>query len=163
MRAAGGQVHLPLQRGWFDGEEVIYVTTDASDAEMAKAKAANYAPRLANAALPSAASVAGRPGERSATDRVYDVVNHTQAVVFASAPDPMGPRNAFLAYSPLWQLVKVTWKPGQTPRTLTSEDAVLDAVDKGQLTLAVTKVVLNCPIVYRGAKGALPGVGVDTR
>lgn len=157
----GPKAHLPLLRGWFGGEEVLYVTTDVSDANVARAKDGNYAPRLAAALPRDAASLTSPHGERAATDRVYSMTNHVQGSVFASAPLPMGAGNTDLGYSPLWQLVEVTWRLGRAPRLLTSEEAVLAAADEGDVTLRPTRVVLNCPIVHRGAKGGLTGVTVD--
>lgn len=155
------KAHLPLLRGWFEGQEVLYITTDVSDADMARAKHANYAPLLAYA-LPDAQtpepSATRRPG---ATDRVYGTTNFKQASVFASAPRPVGPANTYTAYSPLWQLVQVTWVDAMQARTLRSEEEVLEAQDKGLVTLQETRVVLNCPIIHRGRLGALPGVTVD--
>ena len=160
------KAHLPLLRGWFEGQEVLYVTTDASDADMARAKHANYAPLLANALPdPQASTSSGmqRMQRLGATDRVYGTTNFEQASVFASAPRPVGPANAYTAYSPLWQLVQVTWVDATQARTLRSEEEVLDAQDKGQITLQITRVVLNCPIIHRGRLGARPGVSVDER
>lgn len=144
---------LPLLRGWFDGEEVFYVTTDVSHADIAQAMGANLAPRLADA-LPAGA---GQPGRPSSVDKVYAVTNFAQGSVFASAPWPMGPTSRDRSYTPLWQMVKVTWAGGRTPRTLKSQEEVLDAAEKGLVTLDPTDVVLNCPIVHRGPKGGLPG------
>ena len=163
--AAVEQIQLPLLRAWFDGVEVLYVTTDASDREVARSYNANYAPALANAlrAAPSGnegspANAAQRPG---ATDRVYGTTNSKQSPVFASAPEPMGYQSNAATYSPLWQLVKVTWNDPATARTLRSEEEVLDAAEKGQLTLEVTRIVINCPIVYRAKSDALPGVTIN--
>ncbi len=161
LPASAVQAHLPLLSGWFDGEVVQYITTDVSDATVARAKDGNYAPRLA-AALPNSLSATPlRPGEHSATDKVYGVTNHTQGSVFASAPSPMGHGNTDRAYSPLWQLIEVTWRPGQTARTLKSEEEVLQAAASGAVTLTATRVVLNCPIIGRGSRGSLPGVSFD--
>ena len=65
------------------------------------------------------------------------------------------------AYSPLWQMVTVTWSAGQSPRTLKSEEQVLDAAEKGLVKLDATRVVVNCPIVHSATRGGLPGVTVD--
>jgi hypothetical protein len=151
-----GQASLPVLRGWFEGEVVFYITTDVSHADVAEAKGANFAPRLADA-LPAGPSV---PGRRSSVDKVYAVTNFKQESIFASAPFPMGSASRDTAYSPLWQMVKVTWAAGKAPQTLKSEEAVLAAVDSGAVTLEPTRVVLNCPIVHRGLKGALPGVSL---
>ena len=151
------QAHLPLLKGWFDDREVYYVTTDVSDAQVAAAKGANYAPLLAHA-IPSAGLRAA--GARSAADTVYAVVNHDQGSVFASAPDPVGAANRLLNYSPLWRLVKVTWREPRNARELRSEESILAAAENREVDIETTDVVLNCPIVQRGSQG-LPGVSVD--
>lgn len=153
--AGPGQSSLPVLSGWFEGEEVFYITTDVSHADVAEAKGANFAPRLAFA-LPEERAAPGR----SSVDKVYAVTNFKQASVFASAPFPMGSTSRDTAYSPLWQMVKVTWAAGATPQILKSEEDVLAAVERGAATLEVTRVILNCPIVHRGPKGALPGVTI---
>jgi hypothetical protein len=135
---------------------VLYITTDVSHADVAEAKGANFAPRLADA-LPAGPPA---PGSRSSVDKVYAVTNFQQASIFASAPYPMGSASRDTAYSPLWQMVKVTWAAGKTPQTRKSEERLLAAVESGAVTLEATSVVLNCPIVHRGAKGALPGVSL---
>ncbi len=147
-------VQLPLLEGWFDGEVVFYVTTDVSDADVAKAKHANFAPRLADAL----SRVTDGPARPSSTDKVYAVTNFKQDSIFASAPQPMGHLNQDKAYSPLWRMVTVTWAAGGAPKTLRSEEQVLAAVEAGWVRIEATNVVLNCPIVHRGAKGGLPGV-----
>jgi hypothetical protein len=89
-----GQVTLPLLRGWFEGEEAFYVTTDVSHADVAEAKGANILPRLA-AALP-----AGRPepGRRSSVDKVYAVTNFAQAsIALAALLDSVCPTAAVVA------------------------------------------------------------------
>jgi hypothetical protein len=150
------RVGLPLLQGWFDGEAVVYVTTDVSDAQVAQAKGANFAPRLADA-LPAAGAP---PGQRSALEKVYAVTNFDQGSVFASAPNPLGPLNRDPAYSALWRMVTVTWGEGQAAHVLKSEEEVLDAAEKGRVTLQITGVVLNCPIVGRGSKSNLPGASM---
>jgi len=147
---------VPVLSGWFDGEEVFYITTDVSHADVAQAKGANFAPRLAYA-LPTGKPA---PGQPSSLDKVYAVTNFQQASIFASAPFPMGSTSRDTAYSPLWQMVKVTWTAGRTPQTLRSEEAVLAAAESGVVVLEPTRVILNCPIVHRGPKGALPGVSL---
>ncbi len=158
QRVGPYEVTLPLLHGWFEGQEVLYVTTDVSHADVARSKGANFAPRLADA-LPRAGSP--RPTLRTAVDKVYGITNFEQASVFASAPTPMGHLNRDGAYSPLWQLVKVTWADGASRRILKSEEDVLSAAEKGQVRAEPTDVVLNCPIVYRAQQGeGLPGVSI---
>ncbi len=154
LQPGPAQVQLPVLKGWFDGESVLYLTTDVSHADVAAAKGANFAPRLADA-LPGGPP---QPGRRSSVDKVYAVTNFQQPSIFASAPRPMGPASADASYSPLWQMVKVTWQPGRNPRELRAEEAVLDAAEKGDVVLEPTPVVLNCPIIQRAGQGSLPGL-----
>ena len=151
------QVHMPLEQGWFEGKTVFYITTDVSDAGVAKDKRSNFAPRLAHALLPEPIDKAARP-RPSSVDKVYAFTNFAQGNVFASAPNPMGYQSRESAYTPLWLMMTVTWKAGVAPRALTSEEAVLDATEKGWVVVASTGVIVNCPIVHRGADGALPEV-----
>jgi hypothetical protein len=150
---------LPMQSGWFEGKTVFYVTTDVSDAAVAQDKKANFAPRLAYA-LPAQPTSPQAP-RTSSVDKVYAFTNIEQGNVFASAPLPMGHTNREAAYSPLWLMMTVTWKPGTAQRVLKSEEEVLDAAEKGWVALASTGVVVNCPIVHRGALGGLEGVSIN--
>jgi hypothetical protein len=147
-------VQLPVLQAWFEDELVLYITTDVSHADVAAAKGANFAPRLA-LALPGGPP---QPGRRSSVDKVYAVTNFQQPSIFASAPRPVGPASQDVAYSPLWQMVKVRWQAGRAPRELRSEEAVLAAAEQGDVLLEPTPVVLNCPIVQRDGQGVLPGV-----
>lgn len=138
-------IALTLRTGWYEGQQLTYITTDVSDADVAREKQANFAPRLAAALPPLGNQVPGR----SSVDKVYAVTNFAQDSIFASAPDPVGPQSRDKAYSPLWQMVKVTWSdPGQA-RVMKSEEDVLAAADRRQVQLETTRVVLNCPIVRR--------------
>jgi hypothetical protein len=151
--ASAPQVSLPLRFAWFEGRQVGYVSTDASDAEAARAMGINHAPRLAATVPPDNAP----PGQRHALERVYMFTDGAQINVFPSVPLPVGPASTDRAYSPLWRMVEVAWLPGATRRVLTSEEAVLDAVERGQLSLRITRVVVNCAVVSDANGGLLPG------
>lgn len=129
---------LPLNHAWMDGHRVEYVTTDISDQTMAQALGVNYVPRLAGA-LPST-------GQRSLVERVYKFADDTQITVFQSAPSPTGARNSDKSYSPLWRMVLVRWVAPNVSRELKSEEELLDAADRGHVSLEVTGIVINCPI-----------------
>jgi hypothetical protein len=151
-----GVVELPLQIGWFAGERVFYVTTDISDAGMAADNGANHVPRLADALPPPGSA----PGSPSAVERIYKVTNFDQGTVLPSVPMPVGAANRDTAYSPLWVLVMVTWKSGASPRELRSEEQVLEAEERGLVTVQRTRIVVNCPVVMTERGGRLRGVVV---
>ncbi len=50
-------------------------------------------------------------------------------------------------YTPLWAVRMVTWKSSATPRVLRSKQAVLAAVQAGQVTIKAAPVVVNCPVL----------------
>jgi hypothetical protein len=55
-------------------------------------------------------------------------------------------------YTPLWQVNKVTWAQGKTPRVLKSADEVKQAAAAGEVTIAETATVVNCPVLGFGQK-----------
>jgi hypothetical protein len=55
-------------------------------------------------------------------------------------------------YSPLWQINKVTWKDGVTPRLLKSAAEVKAAAASGDVTIQKTSLVVNCPVLGFGQK-----------
>lgn len=141
---------LPLNRAYVDGAIVDYVTTDVSDAAMAKGAGANYAPRLKGALSIT--------GQASVLERVYKFSGNEQISIFQSAPPPEGEVSASPAYSPLWRIVLVHWKAPVNGRVLKSEEELLAAEEAGDVTLQPTQVVANCPIVRSVDGRALPGV-----
>ena len=152
-------LELPAVLGWFNGLPLRYVTTDVSDAGMARAMGVNFVPRLADAQ-----AEAGSPrGARSAVDKVYMFPPGSQGNVFPSAPVPTGPGNTDRAYSPLWVVVQVAWREGRSPRPLHSEEQVLAAADAGLITLTPTRIVVNCPVVQTGQGGTLESARVRRR
>lgn len=136
-------VALPRLQAWVEGRRVDYVTTDISDAAMAAQAGVNHVPRLRDAL---------GTGRGSLTERVYKFTDGRQISVFPSAPAAAGATAPDPNYSPLWRLVLVAWKPGAAVRELRSEEAVLAASEAGELTLSVTDIVVNCPILPTPAR-----------
>jgi len=145
-RAQQTRIELPLVHGWFDGQIADYVTTDVSNLPMALASNANYVPRLANL-LPANQP---RPNPHSVLARIYKFLNYAQPSVLPSAPTPPGGSAVDEGYSPIWELMGVTWQAGHTPRELRSEDEVLKAQQAGEVVIAPLNVIVNCPVVRVG-------------
>lgn len=143
------EVVLKLQRAWVDGKQVDYVTTDISDPAMATANGVNYVPRLADT-LPG-------EGRKSVVERVYKFPKGEQISVFQSGPTPAGGANTDKSYSPLWRLVMVTWLKPDKVRELKSEEDVLTAEDRGDVSLRITNIVANCPVVRSADGRAIAG------
>jgi hypothetical protein len=143
------EVTLPLVICWHDGKKDLYIQTEASDPTIAQQQGVNYVPQLSNAI----------DAPNGAVDDIYVFTNSEESDqynILPSEPKPVGPYNRDTAYSPLWQVSKVTWKDGVRQRTLTSEKEVLDAEAKGLVLVEKTRAVLNCPVLYTDAGGLLP-------
>lgn len=141
-------VRLPLVSGWYKGQEVLYIQTEASDQGVAQSQGASYVPRLVNA-IPT-------NGAASALDDIYAISGFTQGNVIPSAPNPTGPNNRDADYSPLWQVSVVTWIQGATPYLLRSEEEIFAARDQGMVTIDKKNIVVNCPVIYTPTGGLFP-------
>jgi hypothetical protein len=137
-------VELPLVNCWYKGQVAYYIQTEASDQAVARQQGVHFVARLADAIA------------ADAVDDIYAVTNFEQGNVIPSAPIPAGPDNADPEYTPLWRVSTVTWKPGTTPHTLTSEEEVLAAEAEGMVTIEQTNIVVNCPVIFTHAGGLLP-------
>lgn len=137
------KVTLPLVQGFYNGESVYYVNTEASDAAVAAMDGTTFVPKLTTAIAVGA------------TADLFHVTNFNQPNVLDSVPYPLGAGNTDSDYSPLWRIHLVTWAPGVTPVALTSEAAVLAAQAAGKVTVQATSIVVNCPVVAT-PRGQLP-------
>lgn len=146
-------VELPLIPGWYKGQQIFYLQTEASDQALATSQQATYVERLANAATSTP----------SAVDDIYAVTNFTQSNIVPSAPIPEGPANTDPDYTPLWQVTLVTWVDPKQAHLLTSEEEVKAAADAGVVTLAQTPIVVNCPIIYSPQGGLFPQAKIKVR
>lgn len=142
--AATPSVKLPLVPGFYDGQRVFYINTEASDPGLAAADGSTFVPKLANAIA------------ANATADLFHVTNFSQPNVLDAVPYPVGPSNTDPDYSPLWQIHLVTWNAGQTPRALTSEEEVLVAERDGKVSVVATNIVVNCSVVSTPTGGTLP-------
>ena len=123
-------ITLPPTYGYYDGHVDTMLSTDVTSRAQAKAQHINFTSALTTKPASSFPSLY----------IVHGTAAPGQPVVFGSEPGESD-------YSPLWQEVTVTWKPGVTPVTLVKDDQVKELASKGQLTMTPTPVVLNCPIV----------------
>lgn len=125
---AFGFVTFRLQRGVFNGKDVYFIRTDASDEAFAKAESLVWVPRLAVLASqgPSADAFLISGG-------VAD-----QATVLSTEPG----RNDF---TPAWRINRATWSG--TPKRLASVADVRAAESSGALRIEKSNIVLNGPVV----------------
>jgi len=138
---------LPVTKGWFNGQPILYLSTDVSDVA-AGGPTTNLSYAMASDA------------NSTAVDDIYAVTNFTQNNVAASAPSPVGPNSADMQYTPAWQVSMVTWKAGAAKHTLRSEAEIMAAKAAGLVTVSKSNIIVNCPIIFTTSGGTLPGIRI---
>ncbi|MBI1759758.1 MAG: hypothetical protein HYR62_11135 [Actinobacteria bacterium] len=112
----------PVTHGFFRTQDVRYL--DEGVIQLAKDTTGHFISDVD----PIWAVTNGPAGQRNVIDNVPHL----------NSPDD---------YTPLWQVVTVTWKAGFTPVVLTSAADVAAAETNGWVTLQTTDTVVNCPVL----------------
>lgn len=137
---------MPFFQGWYNGTQIWWILYFATN----DLYTTTQPPDLVNAGLfpklISAADLSANPAFDKGAKPLYKVLNFQQPPVFSTAPG-----NA--DYSALWQMVYVTWNAGSTPVALMSEADVLAAQASGDVTLQVTNIVIDLPVIALGPLG----------
>ena len=132
---------LPAGKAWADGNEIFFVHTEASNADVAQlltdmmSSPVIYVPSLADAP-------AGLLADVYVFDNGLEGMGPFgfQADVFANPPGTDG-------YSPLRRVNVVTWTDPSKARMLTSEVEIISTKDAGEVTITQPGVVVNMPFV----------------
>lgn len=124
---AFGSVTLRLHRGVMDGEEVLFIRTDASDETFASEHKLVFAPKIGRLLE------GGDTGTLVLVEGVDD-----QPAVLSSHPGRDG-------YTPAWQVVRASWSGSARP--LSSVEEATAAADRGDLELEETSIVVNAAAV----------------
>jgi hypothetical protein len=134
---------LPLVKGYADGNEVFYITTEVSDKTLA-----NYLTNLTKSRVVYTPALNYAPPQ--SLSNIYEFTNGIKG----SGPEGFQPNIADSQpgdnkYSPLWKVNLVTWNNGTTttPRELTSEEDIVNAIKNKELTIKPTNIIVNCPFV----------------
>jgi hypothetical protein len=134
-------IDIPLKQGFVNGNPVFYINTDISDQ--------NLAGQLTNATgfrVNFASLLAQAPSDGVAQFYVFkNGIKGAGTLGFQPTVGNAQPGDA--NYSPLWKINIVEWKNGVTPTQLKSEKEVMDAKAIGDLTVAPTNIVADCPFV----------------
>jgi hypothetical protein len=132
---------IPLVKGLYDGKNVYYITTEASDSTIASALSTftnfpvTFAPALAKAPASSQANI-------------YAFKNGVKGGgVLGFQPNVVDSIPGESKYSPLWKINLVEWKDASTATVLGSDDDIMAAFNAGKITITPTTIVVNCPIV----------------
>lgn len=132
---------IPLVKGLYDGKDVYYITTEASDSTIADALA-----KFTNFPVTFAPALAKTPA--SAQANIYAFKNGVKGGgVLGFQPNVVDSIPGESAYSPLWKVNLVEWKDSTAATVLDSEDEIVKALHSGKITITPTNVIVNCPIV----------------
>jgi len=134
-------VTLPLTRGFVDGFEVFYISTEASDEELA-----DHLTKVTGSRVVFTPALQRTP--EGSLANIYAFANGIKGTgPLGFQPNVADSQPGDAEYSPLWKINTVEWSQGVTPRELTSEADILSAQSNDELTVTPTKLVVNCPFV----------------
>ena len=134
-------IDIPLVMGYADGNEVFYITTEASHKEVA-----DHLTDLLGFSVTYAPAIKNTP--KDALANIYEFTNGVQGPGPAGfQPNVADSQPGDPEYSPAWAVQHVTWTDDSAARELTSEDEILAAHEAGELTIEATGVVVNCPFI----------------
>jgi hypothetical protein len=132
---------VPPGRAFLDGQEIYFIHTEVSDADVAKALTG-----MMNSPVIHVPALAQVPSTVLAD--VYVFKNGVKGMgPLGFQPDIFDNPPGTSGYSPLRRLVLITWKDGVTARELKSLADIRSAESRGEITLEQTKVVINMPFI----------------
>ena len=134
-------IDIPLIMGYADGNEVFYITTEASHQEVA-----DHLTDLTGFRVVYTPALKNTPADALAN--IYEFTNGVEGSGPAGfQPNVADSQPGDAEYSPAWAVQHVTWTDESVIRELTSEDEILEAQAADQLVIEETGVVVNCPFI----------------
>jgi hypothetical protein len=137
---------VPPMFGYYAGEEIFATHTEISDPAIASRLGGMGSPEP----MPVVESLAEVPEEARSPVYVFTngvVPEDTPSGPLGFAPDVFDSVPGDEDYSPLRELMLVTWSAEDDARVLTSEQEVLDAEAAGEVDIEDTGVVVNMPLL----------------
>ena len=132
---------LPLVKGYADGNEVFYITTEVSDKNLA-----NYLTNLTKSRVVYTPALNYAPPQ--SLSNIYEFTNGIKGSgTEGFQPNIADSQPGDNKYAPLWKVNLVTWNSGIMPRELTSEKDIVNAIKNKELTIKPTNIIVNCPFV----------------
>lgn len=136
---------LPAVLAYHDGEEVAFVHPEVSDPDIAERLTG-----MMGSPVPVVPSLADVPSGARGTLYVFAngfVPRDTPAGPFGFQPDVFDSAPGDAAYTPLREIVVLTWSDETEAELLTSSEQVLAAVEAGRITPESSGVVVNAPLL----------------
>ncbi|HXV66403.1 MAG TPA: hypothetical protein VD731_04160 [Nitrosopumilaceae archaeon] len=134
-------VTIPLTKGYVKGSEVFYISTEASDKDLA-----DQLTKLTGFRVAYTPALQKTPADALA--QIYAFKNGIKGVgPLGFQPNVADSQPGDANYSPLWAINIVEWKEGVVPRELKSQIEVLAAQKNNELTVTASGLIVNCPFV----------------
>lgn len=134
-------VTIPLTKGYVKGSEVFYISTEASDKELA-----DHLTEVTGFRVVYTPALKQTPGDALA--QIYAFENGLEGEgPLGFQPNVADSQPGDINYSPLWAVNIVKWNDDSTPRELRSQTEVLSAQKNNELTVTPSGFVVNCPFV----------------
>jgi len=132
---------VPPWQAYLDGQEISFIHTEVSDAEVAKALSG-----MMNSPVIHVPALSQVPAAVLAD--VYVFKNGVKGMgPFGFQPDVFDNPPGTNGYSPLRRLTLITWKSGTGARELKSLAEIRSAESRGEIILEQTTVVINMPFI----------------
>lgn len=134
-------VTIPLTKGYVKGFEVFYISTEASDKDLA-----NNLTKLTGFKVTYTPALQKTPADALA--QIYAFENGIKGTgPLGFQPNVADSQPGDLNYSPLWAINVVKWNDKITPRELKSQAEIITAQTQGELAVTPSGFVVNCPFV----------------
>ena len=134
-------VTIPLTKGYVKGSEVFYISTEASDKDLADSLT-----KLTGFRVAYTPALQKTPADALA--QIYAFKNGIKGVgPLGFQPNIADSQPGDVNYSPIWAVNIVEWKEGVVPQELKSQTEVLDAQKNNELTVTASGLIVNCPFV----------------
>src|SRR5438093_7241328 len=134
-------IDIPLAKGYENGNEIFFITTDASDEKIAQQATkllgfkVNFSPLLSQT-------------PEAALSQAYAFTNGVQGKgPFGFQIPVLSAKPGDAGYSPLLQINTVKWKDNSTAKELKSVQEIMAAEKNGSLTINKTGIVVNHPAI----------------
>ena len=132
-------MEIPMHKGMHNGNEILYIITDASDKDYA-----NFISDKQELNIQLSKSLKNIPENNLQKIFLFkngiegDGIFGFQTDIFSNTPEQSG-------YTPLGSIIEVTWKSGQKEIIFESAADIIDAEQSGRIKFNETNVVVNTP------------------
>jgi len=135
------QVSPPPVKGYYKGQEILFIHTEASDTKVADMLTAMTNSRVL--LVPKLGSVPA-----SLLADVFVFINGVRGGgPFGFQPDVFDLAPGDEGYTPLRAVNLVEWKEGVSPRELRYAEEVKEAAAKGEIIITLPGIVVNMPML----------------